>query len=243
MSSFAVPRDDVSSPRHPDSGSQSPVPPPYSPITPELPTASLATASTQHSSRPPPPRARVQHPPPVPISESTNSDAIALRAALSVLQLQRLRAVQDLQTLERQKLAATADPEAFSRALTEGKIATSKDERVLADFVSSQDVEGNHDSPQPESKTDEVDRKGFHSEFGTIPSAQNIARCPPITWEKYHVVGEVLDKLHNEQQAATPEVTAAYSPWKDKLPNSTKTKERCKTDGVREVSACSKELG
>lgn len=33
----------------------------------------------------------------------------------------------------------------------------------------------------------------------SIPKPQNIVRCPPINWSQYAVVGESLDKLHNEQ--------------------------------------------
>lgn len=33
----------------------------------------------------------------------------------------------------------------------------------------------------------------------SIPKPQNVVRCPPINWSQYAVVGESLDKLHDEQ--------------------------------------------
>lgn len=36
--------------------------------------------------------------------------------------------------------------------------------------------------------------------FEDIPGPQNIVRCPPIEWGKYRVVGEALDKLHEEER-------------------------------------------
>lgn len=33
-----------------------------------------------------------------------------------------------------------------------------------------------------------------------IPGSQNIVRAPPINWAQYHIVGESLDKLHEEQR-------------------------------------------
>ena len=33
-----------------------------------------------------------------------------------------------------------------------------------------------------------------------IPGSQNVVRAPPINWAQYHIVGESLDKLHEEQR-------------------------------------------
>ena len=40
-------------------------------------------------------------------------------------------------------------------------------------------------------------RKGGEME---IPGSQNIVRMPPVNWAQYHIVGESLDKLHEEQR-------------------------------------------
>jgi hypothetical protein len=37
------------------------------------------------------------------------------------------------------------------------------------------------------------------SPFGHIPVPQNVVRMPPINWAKYQVVGEPLDRMHEEQ--------------------------------------------
>jgi len=65
--------------------------------------------------------------------------------------------------------------------------------------------------------------------FSQIPGAQNVVRMPHINWEKYHIVGDVLEQIH-EQQRRWPGVSgdvqdrgrefgvaAPYSPFQDVL--------------------------
>ena len=72
--------------------------------------------------------------------------------------------------------------------------------------------------------------------FPPLPTPQNIFRCPPINWAKYHINGEPLDRMHEEQlrrpspgepehngsaNAARPQpyvLAAPYSPLTDQLP-------------------------
>ena len=84
-------------------------------------------------------------------------------------------------------------------------------------------------------------QKSSNSKFATVPTPQNIFRCPPINWAKYHVVGEALDRIHAEQIARPPTgdvvagpgevggnggaqarnsayvLSAPYSPFQDKM--------------------------
>lgn len=46
-------------------------------------------------------------------------------------------------------------------------------------------------------------------DFSRMPGAQPVVRMPHINWEKYHIVGEGLDQLH-EQQRRWPGSTFAY---------------------------------
>jgi hypothetical protein len=82
----------------------------------------------------------------------------------------------------------------------------------LGDVSSHQNHEGMR-TPSPTPKVDsagdkmEIDsdedkepHSSHHSKFSPIPTPQNVIRCPPINWAKYHVVGESLDKLHEEQR-------------------------------------------
>ncbi|KAI4144499.1 MAG: hypothetical protein L6R39_004152 [Caloplaca ligustica] len=174
-------------------------------------------------------------PPLEPFSESDNPDAIALRSAISVLQIQRQQTLRDLKTLERQKKAAAADPEAFATAIAAGKIKTQP-----SGVLSSQP--GFHPSrwQNAESSDSEVDGSDIQprqqprgERFEDVPGPQNVVRCPPINWAKYHVVAEPLDALHKEQrrrplanQSSDDEdhqradvhmIAAPYSPWKDYL--------------------------
>ena len=57
-------------------------------------------------------------------------DAIALKSAISILQLQARNATADIRALQRIKERAVADPEAFARALASGEVASKPDPLV-----------------------------------------------------------------------------------------------------------------
>ncbi|KAJ5900066.1 hypothetical protein N7495_004810 [Penicillium taxi] len=170
-------------------GQTTPPGPPWSPITP--PMAPLDPVAVDGDSLLPPPLVAIPAPPlsavtaaqiyqpqptPVPISESENPDAIALRSALSILQMQKQQALRDIQRLDRLKEAASVDPEGFARELAAGHLTAESNSGSVIQF------------------TDEGE-KGF----GRIPPPQNVIRMPPINWAKYQIVGESLDRLHDEQ--------------------------------------------
>ena len=213
--------------QHHASHPPSPTAPPYSPITPVMSSSTINGTSNDYQSAPTP--NTPQPPPLLPFSESDNSDAIALRAAISILQLQRQQSLRDLKTLEQQKKAAVADPEAFAADVAAGKVKTASQSGPLA---------GGDDFQDSALDSDEDDNRSSQtsSRFDTIPGPQNIVRTPPINWAKYHIVGEALDKLHEEQRARpTPGqprrdddpirapkhvIAAPYSPWADKQADS-----------------------
>lgn len=126
--------------RAPSGSESSPTGPPMSPLTPTFAPAQLdGGASPQqppsfsqdrptftHSQpdqigMPPPPAL------PQPISFDDNPDVLALKSAISILQLQRARATRDVQSLSRARDAALADPEGFIAELRDGKIGTEGD--------------------------------------------------------------------------------------------------------------------
>ena len=111
------------------------------------------------------------------LSLDENPDAIALRNAISILQIQRQQSIKDIQTLDRLKNAALQDPQGFLANLKDNKL--------------SQPARPGLDIDAQDSST---------SKFPPIPTPQNIVRSPPINWDKYHVVGPSLDKLHAQQQ-------------------------------------------
>ena len=139
---------------------------------------------------------------------------------MSILQLQRQQALRDMQTLEKQKEAAVANPEAFARDVASGKIKARGMRDVLGpvgevqngakgvDYRQAGEPNGSlaervEDSEEMEDSADEDDKPMAEpsSTFGEIPSEQNVVRMPPINWAKYHIVGESLDKLHAEQRS------------------------------------------
>lgn len=168
------------------------VPPPTSPS----PTSHLPPRAYPDYSQPPQPPANPPvfkpQPPPIPISESENPDAIALRSAISILQMQKQQSLRDIQALDRLKQAAEADPEGFAQELAAGRLKT-EDRGGVVQF-SDNATEDNEDGPR---RTNPDGSPA--SSFGHIPVAQNVVRMPPINWGKYQVVGEPLDRMHEEQ--------------------------------------------
>ncbi|OTA08712.1 hypothetical protein A9Z42_0004370 [Trichoderma parareesei] len=255
----------------------SPVPPPMSPITPTLPPAHLAsdtsrapaaieplpppgTTSTTttaaqsqpSSSRRPtyahsqqPDQVGVPPPPPHPIEFDTNPDVIALRSAITVLQIQKNRATADIQTLSQIKNAAIEHPDEFVRDLVQGKVGQGTQAQAQSSSASASASSAGANNNNNEAQDREPPWIA-HS----IPKAQDVVRCPPINWSQYAVVGESLDKLHNEQvrrptqgtpatlgaggvyqfkggdgkQEEYPGVAAPYAPLKDKIERKTKSR-------------------
>ncbi|EKG11961.1 hypothetical protein MPH_10921 [Macrophomina phaseolina MS6] len=209
----------------------SPPRPPVSPITPVATIAQLAPTDPADRVVPPPAVEFIPHPPPKPINDSVNTDAIALRSAIALLQIQRDKSKKDIQALERIKNAAVAQPEAFVEELKSGRL---KPKRPKNDLLGPT-LNGSLDEVvNGSSDSDDEARSPRTSappppKFGPIPEPQNIFRCPPINWAKYHVVGESLDKLHAEQQkrpsngvpgpgrAPVHVLAAPYSPFNDHL--------------------------
>lgn len=198
--------------------------PPYSPVTPVF--AHLATVPGEASIVPPGPELSpttvhttqggisssfpgtapqqqpvtfAPEPAPVPISESENPDVIALRSAISILQLQKQRSLQDIRTLDRLKKAAAADPEKFAQELVAGRLTSDEPSDLVDLLPPGQDNDGDDASSNVRSQT-----AGVAPAFDKIPKPQNIVRMPPINWAKYQIVGEPLDRMHEEQRKRPP---------------------------------------
>lgn len=221
----------------------SPVRPPVSPITPPLPATVLPgdnrptfTHTTQAE------QVGIPPPAPEPIDFESNPDVIALKSAISVLQVQRGRATADIQALSKIKDEASREPEAFLRDLAAGGVRSRDDALTLDDDEDEdEEMEGNAGKAQ----TKEAPRS-----WSSLPKPQNVVRCPPINWSQYAVVGDSLDKLHADQISHPPQgvpatlgsngtyefkageekpekysgVAAPYDPLKDKVDRKAKSR-------------------
>ncbi|KAJ5999768.1 hypothetical protein N7481_000177 [Penicillium waksmanii] len=141
--------------------------PPYSPVTPVFahldpvatnnativppllspsPTTQVAPETPAYQAPRPPaaPAVIKPEPPPVPISESENPDAIALRSAISILQLQKQQSLRDIQSLERMKDVAGSDPEGFARDLASGRLRT-EDSGAVIQFTEDDNMDTDED--------------------------------------------------------------------------------------------------
>ncbi|EDN04641.1 hypothetical protein I7I51_02080 [Histoplasma capsulatum] len=265
------------SPPRPGEPPRTPPHPPYSPITPVLSHApmlpspspmqqaipppstfaatafSLATANPANTNALPvstPAASFMVEPAPIPISESDNPDVIALRSAISILQMQKQQALRDMKTLDQMKQAAVEHPEEFARELAKGNLASKAGD--IFNPTALDDDEGEHaggTTAQVDASTTSVrdeDAMDVHQQslpsFGKIPTPQKVVRMPPINWAKYHIVGESLDKLHEEQRRRptpgeprrddvpprqrAPEhfIAAPYRPFTDNLEQPMKTR-------------------
>lgn len=260
----------------------SPVAPEYSPITPRAQPAVLApyppppdniptiiSGDDINDGQPPrlqtqitptvPPAEYIPEPQPQPFSGEDATDAIALRAAISTLQIQKKKAQDDIRTLEKIKKRAVGEPVLFKTELAAGRLheqkprvgdlqavldheedddddddndrdeqattgASRKDEEVLSDVEASNGMPNSAVNPLNRPPPQQGPSPTF---FDRIPGPQNIVRMPYINWDKYHITGEPLDSLH-EQQRKWPgqmafaqnrgreyAVAAPYSPWLD----------------------------
>lgn len=159
--------------------------PSYSPVTP-------VSTNTPRQDTAPNQTKFMTEPEPIPVDLDDNSDAIALEAALSILQMQKKQAQHDLKQLKKMKVAAQDDPDSFVAALEAGKLSQAPNPVPDGD---DDNEDGDPGRPKDETMT------GTSSEpLGQFPNPQEVVRAPPINWAKYHIVGEPLDRLHLEQQ-------------------------------------------
>ncbi|KKY13896.1 hypothetical protein UCRPC4_g06901 [Phaeomoniella chlamydospora] len=207
--------------------SSTPPRPSYSPVTPTIQPSFLAPLSNRQQ---PPPAAAVQQqhsdvewidvPPAEPVSLEENPDAIALRATISLLQMQKQQSLKDIRDLEKMKTAALKDPQAFLNDLRDGKLSGTGIQNLSRPTMNGSDVNNDEDHVKKEeteddtatSDDDELPVNGATmgssiSPFGSLPQPQDIVRAPPINWAKYHVVGEPFDRIH-EQQRLRPTATS-----------------------------------
>ncbi|OBT63626.1 hypothetical protein VE03_07303 [Pseudogymnoascus sp. 23342-1-I1] len=203
------------SPQH--SRPSSPPQPPYSPITPTLAAARLDTnvpplpqqplRTYTHSK----PDATFIPPPPAPVEVidfDSNTDVLAVKSAISVLQLQKKKAAQDIRTLQRFKNQAMQDPEAFLRAADLGEIRTDGDATFPEDSEEEDDdddvdgdveMNGTEEVHKASAENGTAQKTKSHTSFPPLPVPQKVVKVPPINWAQYGVIGESLDKLHNDQ--------------------------------------------
>lgn len=234
--------------------SASPQPPPASPLTPRAQPAKLATTTPPtvpiQQSQPP---QLIEQPSSLPFSGHDSSDAIALRAAISSLQFQRLQAQRDLRTLEDIKRQAVERPEEYRQHVIAAAQAKPQPPPWATDDFPDQEMDDDDDAlpgasvtsgQEPTDSRPESRTKSYPTSYGSmlqsrptqntsqstgfpaVPLPQDVVRCPPIEWAKYNIVGESLDKLHQDQQVRPGDidssqresvVAAPYNPFLDKL--------------------------
>ncbi|KAE9962983.1 hypothetical protein BLS_009811 [Venturia inaequalis] len=187
---------------------------------------------------PPKPAVYVPRPPTEPFSDKSNPDGIALRSTASLLQMQAAKAKQDLQALEQLKALAVQDPVAFTQELVAGRVKTQANtggilgptlgpmdslfKDAVSEEVKSEENETMKDTPnaaEDDTSTPSASMSNTASRFPQIPAPQNIVRVPPINWAKYGVVGDALDRLHEEQRTNPSPSQPEILPTRDTQPS------------------------
>jgi hypothetical protein len=167
--------------------------PPVSPLTPTKekespfapPPRQIYTHPTQQ------PQVAIPQPPLEPIVFDENPDVIALKSTIAILQIQARNATSDIRTLQKVKERAVQNPKEFTDALVSGELEGKGPNVPVYHDYDSEDSDG-------EMREEVV---GGNKKWPTLPKPQDIVRCPPINWTQYAVVGDSLDKLHNDQVA------------------------------------------
>ncbi|GAB1311287.1 hypothetical protein MFIFM68171_01497 [Madurella fahalii] len=238
-------------------GTSSPPRPPVSPITPTLGPSQLPTtggpggrASTKqpHNNstsgsnndsipdfalgRPAfthtqPDQVAIAPPPAQPIDFDENPDVIALKSAISILQLQRARATADIQTLSRAKAAALADPSAFIADLAAGRVGTEGDPLFLGTDDSDDEDRGDderereeHDGQEPTSSSGTGPKTKGSADDDTPMTDGAGAPAKKRKGKQKHAMNNSNSNSSNTPPAAatTATATAAASPAWRKLP-------------------------
>ncbi|KAM7188859.1 hypothetical protein V8F33_010406 [Rhypophila sp. PSN 637] len=126
-----------------------------------------------------------QLPPAQPISFDDNPDVLALKSAISILQLQRARAQADMQALNQAKAAALADPAAFIADLTEGRVSMDGDplmsgqsRRTAAQADQDQQESSSSSSSSSEDEDEEEDSSMANTKTKNKPQAKAKAKSP-----------------------------------------------------------------
>ncbi|KAG8675318.1 hypothetical protein FPOAC2_01367 [Fusarium poae] len=190
----------------PSNNPPSPNRPPVSPLTPPLrptePEASGSSAAPRPSfTLSQPDQTAIPPPAPQPLDFDANPDVIALKSAISILQIQKQRATTDIQALSRAKDEAEQNPEAFISDLVANKInaPVSDDSNSDGDDADMSEHGPGNKKQDPGEGSSKQRIAAEPPAWRNIPQPQNVVRCPPINWSQYAVVGDSLDKLHNEQ--------------------------------------------
>ncbi|KAI1459000.1 hypothetical protein F4805DRAFT_422298 [Annulohypoxylon moriforme] len=168
----------------------SPQRPPYSPITPPLnPVAIPPRPAYTHASQQQ--QTSIAPPPPEPIDFDTNPDVLALKSAISVLQLQRRKAETDIASLSRVKTAALAEPEAFVSDLMEGRVGMEGVGQMSSDSDSDSDedmedagAEGGAAGQHAPSGASTSDQTGIKPEPGVKPDPSTTTTTPAAPFQK-----------------------------------------------------------
>lgn len=134
----------------------------------------------------------------MPFDEDENTDVMALRAAIAVLENQKAKTRRDFATLSQLRKGLREDPDRFVEELVSGNL---REEQITNDPIAATFSQIEPSDSGDSEEEGELKKKSNNNKvhFPKIPVGQNIARCPPINWAKYHIVGEPLDRMHEEQ--------------------------------------------
>ncbi|KAK4192704.1 hypothetical protein QBC35DRAFT_483095 [Podospora australis] len=122
-----------------------------------IPDFALGRPAFTISSQPDQTQTAIPPPPAQAIDFDANPDVLAVRSAITILQLQRARAAADIQALQRAKEAALEDPTSFVADLAEGRVGTDGDPLMFPHATDGSDSEDSDDNGNDEEEEEEGD--------------------------------------------------------------------------------------
>lgn len=109
-----------------------------------------------------------------------------------------------MKILQRVRERATEEPNAFMEALVKGEVKSVDSDQILeSDEDEDVDMLDAGAAKMPNGLTN--GRDTAKKDWERLPRSQNVVRCPTINWTQYAVVGDSLDKMHQDQLARPSE--------------------------------------
>jgi len=159
-------------------------------------------------------------PPPQPISFDDNPDVLALKSAISILQLQKARAARDVQTLSRAKEAALADTEGFIADLTSGRVGTEGDRlfpdlaprRRGAEAADNEEDEDGDDTSDGDDEDEEMDEPGQTQDTTTDSRSASASASSSIS--PLNDTDKASTSQNRKEKKRKKQPSASAPPWR-----------------------------
>ena len=149
-------------------------------------------------------------PPAQPIDFESNPDVLALKSAISILQLQRARATADIQSLSRARDAAMANPQSFVADLATGKVRVDGDPLFSGARPAAR---ASSDSSDSDSDSDSDSSSDRDDDTANKPGPSSVSAAEPDTVMIDNPPNPAKGKQKRKGKTATTSTTTKPPAW------------------------------